>query len=151
MHVLNSVRRLLASKGISKLAGAAQDLTLFLIILNYVSCTSHVHPLLVNLLIQIECIVFAFNRDLSYIGDSCSVLSIIGKVIERTMSKCIWRKMHDNLERHHDYCWWKFGYSRSSFDEIFSQFKSYVYYRSFDRLVYWICDNKCFYWAYKLN
>ena len=88
MHVLNSVRRLLASKGISKLAGAAQDLTLFLIILNYVSCTSHVHPLLVNLLIQIECIVFAFNRDLSYIGDSCSVLSIIGKVIP-SLSKCI--------------------------------------------------------------
>ena len=79
--IVNSVRRLLASKGISKLAGAAQDLTLFLIIMNYVSCTSHVHPLLVNLLIQIECIVFAFNRDLSYIGDSCSVLSIIGTVI----------------------------------------------------------------------
>ena len=79
--IVNSVRRLLASKGISKLAGAAQDLTLFLIIMNYVSCASHVHPLLVNLLIQIECIVFAFNRDLSYIGDSCSVLSIIGTVI----------------------------------------------------------------------
>ena len=59
--------------------------------------------------------------------------------------------MHDNLERHHDYCGWKFCYSRPSFDEIFSQFKSYVYYRSFDRLVYWICDNKCFYWAYELN
>ena len=71
-------RQALVHHGIPHLATAAQDLVLLSLILNMATALNGVRPVLITLIISIESLAFAFERALSYLGKSCSVLAMIG-------------------------------------------------------------------------
>ena len=72
-------RQALVKHGIPHLATAAQDLVLLSLALNLATLFNGVRPILITIIISIESVAFAFERAMSYLGKSCSVLSIIGR------------------------------------------------------------------------
>ena len=83
-------RQALVHHGIPHLATAAQDLVLLSLIMNMTTALNGVRPILITLIISIESLAFAFERALSYLGKSCSVLAMIGTTgMRSTQNKVI--------------------------------------------------------------